>query len=115
MELYNINCEVDINENIEINDDFTVTQLYRIVQEAVNNAIKHSTADNIIIRLQSDSDGILLSIIDNGNGISSNHTTQGLGMSIMKHRARLIQGTFLTDNRIDEGFTVYVRFSPWAN
>ena len=111
-ELYNINCNVNLSEDITINDDFTVTQLYRIAQEAVNNAVKHSNADCISIEMIKTPEHILFSVKDNGRGLTLTEKDQGLGMSIMKYRARLIQGSFISENCPDGGFMVAVRFSP---
>jgi len=65
--------------------------LYRIVQEAVNNAIKHSAATEIIISVKTEAGNLLISILDNGGGMTENATTSnGSGLRIMQHRASLV-------------------------
>ena len=62
---------------------------YRIVQEALNNVVKHAGACRTIIRLQGTGTGIALSIIDNGRGFDPDTVGPGhLGLGIMRERAR---------------------------
>ena len=71
-----------------------VTQLYRIAQEALTNAVKHARASRIVVVLECGSRGDLaLKVQDNGVGRSlAERSKGGLGMGIMAHRARLING-----------------------
>jgi len=67
--------------------------LYRIAQEAINNALKHSGAKNIEIELWSRPGDLKLSVIDDGHGIAGNIDTRtGLGMRTMRFRASAIGG-----------------------
>jgi PAS domain S-box-containing protein len=67
--------------------------IYRIAQEAVQNALKHSGAKNIEIELWSRPGDLKLSVIDDGHGIASNIDTRtGLGMRTMRFRASAIGG-----------------------
>jgi signal transduction histidine kinase len=67
--------------------------LYRMVQEAFQNSLKHSGGNSIhITALQHDSH-ITVSIIDNGKGFHENETTPGFGMNSIRQRARLMGGT----------------------
>lgn len=69
-----------------------VTQLYRIAQEALTNAVKHARAGRIAVALQCQNRGELtLTVQDDGIGRDlAERTKGGLGMGIMQHRARLI-------------------------
>ena len=71
-----------------------VTQLYRIAQEAIANAVKHAKAGRIIISFDCASNGMVtLTVRDDGVGRSAAaHSKGGLGMSIMAHRAMMIGG-----------------------
>ncbi len=64
--------------------------LFRIIQEAVNNAIKYAGAKQIFIRFSGDANGFLLQISDDGNGFDTNEVTDGNGLNNMKKRAELI-------------------------
>ena len=71
------------------------THLYRIAQEAIHNATTHGKAQKIDIRLSSNTSATSLSIADDGVGLSKNGTKQdGLGISIMRYRANLMEGEF---------------------
>jgi signal transduction histidine kinase len=72
-----------------------MTHLYRIAQEAITNAVKHSRANRIVVTLQCrDRTDVTLTVQDNGVGRSAGATTVGgMGMGIMLHRARIIDGT----------------------
>jgi signal transduction histidine kinase len=72
-------------------DDLAAGHLFRIAQEAVNNAVKHSGATEIIIRLTNRNGTTRLEVADNGKGLPENAERQpGLGLPFMRHRASVI-------------------------
>jgi PAS domain S-box-containing protein len=107
-DIFNVNCEIETSGVIETGDDFISSQLYRITQEAVTNAVKHSMAKNIYISLRC-SPGIHLAVRDDGLGFTSGKKDNGMGLSIMKYRADLINGEFSAVNHADGGFEVSVK------
>jgi signal transduction histidine kinase len=69
--------------------------LYRIAQEAINNATKHGKARNILVSLIQDDKATTLRIVDDGVGIShAPRGNGGLGLGLMEYRARLTGGEF---------------------
>ena len=77
-----------------IHDDTMATHLYHIAQEAVNNAIKHGEARNIVIRVGSRGWSGSLVIRDDGKGIAGGQRAhRGMGLHIMNYRAGMIGGT----------------------
>jgi PAS domain S-box-containing protein len=89
--LTGIRCRLPCEAPVSIADDAVATQLYRIAQEAVNNAIKHGKGTHVAIQLAKTGDGILLSISDNGAGLPREvDDTQGMGLKIMRYRAGMI-------------------------
>jgi signal transduction histidine kinase len=69
------------------------THLYRIAQEAIHNATKHGKAHKIDIRLSANASATSLSIADDGIGFSKNgNAVSGVGISIMRYRANLMEG-----------------------
>jgi two-component system sensor kinase FixL len=79
--------------------------VYRIVQEALSNAIRHGRADRITIRLGASAGDCVLEVIDNGRGIDDRGTQKGgLGLRSMAYRAQSIGGTF-SIQRLPEGGT----------
>lgn len=92
--LFGISCTFSYADPILISDQAVATHIYRIVQEALNNAIKHGKADSVAIALRQREDVVILTVQDNGCGIS-NAVTQGRGMGlhIMQYRASMIGAT----------------------
>jgi len=92
--IYNIKCDYKTSENIMFIDESIGIHLYRITQEAVNNALKHGKAKNIKIDFQIQSDNIELTITDDGSGLpQAPERGKGLGLSVMGNRARLINAS----------------------
>ena len=104
--LFHIQCSFCCDEAVLINSQETATHFFRIAQEAMNNAIKHGQASKVMITLKQDSEGVSLSIRDNGIGIPRKMpATKGMGMQIMNHRADVI-GAALTICRAGKRGTV---------
>jgi signal transduction histidine kinase len=72
-------------------DNETAVEVFRIAQEAVNNAAKHARAKSIVIAIESSGDDITLRVSDNGVGLNlTGKQAGGMGMNIMRYRARRI-------------------------
>ncbi len=104
--LFGITCRFEYTNLILIHDNIMATHLYRIVQEALNNAIKHGKADTVTIMLRQDGATCILTVQDNGIGIG-NITNQGkgLGLNIMQYRASMI-GALLDIKNAELGGTI---------
>ncbi len=77
----------------------TAVQIFRIAQEAVQNAIKHAHAKKILIRLGKRKGAWSLTVRDDGVGLTdSAPVTPGMGLRIMRYRAQIIQGTLQVGN-----------------
>ena len=85
---YHVNCEAQCSEAILIRDHALATHLYRIAQEAVQNAAKHAESSRILICLSHEGDMIHLSVSDNGVGMAEENQ-MGVGLSIMRYRAAM--------------------------
>lgn len=87
-------------------------QLYRIAQEAVNNAVRHASATRIEIHLGRSADEIVLGIRDNGRGMPARRdgTGAGMGLRIMHQRALMIHGTLHCNPRTSGGTEVVCRY-----
>jgi two-component system, NarL family, sensor histidine kinase NreB len=83
-------CTFECPETVRISDTRLATQLYRIAQEAVTNASRHSGAKAIRIHLSRSGARLELTVTDDGKGIGEETHKSGLGLSTMQHRARLI-------------------------
>lgn len=84
-----------------------VIQLYRIAQEALTNAVKHSKATRICLDCSCNVEGIItISVCDNGIGRArAKSSAGGLGVGIMNHRANIIGATLLFED-VAEGGTI---------
>ena len=88
--------------------DGVATALFRIVQEALNNVVKHAHAKNVLIRLDYRDQKINLTIQDDGNGLKTDTPLGGLGWISMRERALAFDGLFSVTPNVDRGVTVRV-------
>lgn len=113
-QLYRMECVFDCNGPPDIDDAATATHLFRIAQEAVNNAVRHAKAKKILVSLWNEKGLLELAIEDNGVGLPPDwEKKRGMGARIMAHRAAMIGGTFLIEPNPTGGTLVKcsVRFS----
>lgn len=90
-DLFKVVCRFECPEPIQLNDPAAATHLYRIAQEACNNAIKHGRAQSITIEFARKGGRLVLSVLDNGSGFTqSPQASKGMGMQIMRYRAAMI-------------------------
>jgi PAS domain S-box-containing protein len=75
-----------------INENYKLT-LYRIVQEQVNNVLKHAEASKLIVELFQEDNRIELVVTDNGKGFDTETVKKGHGLKNMRSRAELLNGT----------------------
>jgi PAS domain S-box-containing protein len=89
--IFRIECRFECPGPVSIQNNVFATHLYRIAQEAINNAIKHGKAKRILISLKPAGDRIALTVTDNGLGFSNEtKKTGGMGLHIMKYRAGVV-------------------------
>jgi len=103
----NVSCVFKHNDTLEISDTLA-TALYRIGQEAVTNALKHSNATSIVVELKPDEEGIVLNIQDNGCGLDAEKSkdNEGFGLEGMKERANLVGGKLEIFSSNSHGTTI---------
>ncbi len=111
--IFNIEFNYEVNEDLDnaIKDSVIKNQLYHIVQEALNNSIKHSDASIIEVVLTVEDSEIYLKISDNGNGLNNEtkSSKEGLGLNILKYRANVIDGNISIISYKKEGTDVICR------
>jgi signal transduction histidine kinase len=85
--------------------------LFRVLQEALHNVIKHSGAKRAEVRLREDSGEIHLTVCDLGRGfdIDAGSPRKGLGLTSMQERVRLVNGTISIDSKPMRGTSIHVR------
>jgi signal transduction histidine kinase len=105
-----IETELALNE--EKIPEYSKIVIYRVLQEALNNALRHSRADSIRLSLEAVNDRIRLCIEDNGCGFDPDETIQssdplsGYGLKGMRDRAEVVGGTLSLDSGPGRGTTV---------
>ena len=110
-------CEITVQDRLSPLASETETAAFRIVQEAVNNAIRHGKARHIVITAAVADRRLVLAIQDDGSGfdpatVSSKHDA-GLGLNSMRERAELLGGQFTLTSQAGAGTRVKV-FIPLA-
>ena len=85
----------------------TSVTLYRIAQEALNNAVKHASAQQVAVKLWAD-DFIYLTITDDGRGFNQMNHHLGWGLRTMHERVSLLDGRFEIESEVGNGTTLQV-------
>lgn len=101
-----IKLTLEANDESIMLESPVVTALYRIVKEAVNNAIKYSEATEIRVWIQQTSDTLYLTVADNGIGIQGD--SQGMGLGSMQDRVHELQGTIQIESANQVGTTISI-------
>ena len=84
------------------------TNLYRIVQESLNNILKHSRAQNVRLRLERDIHDLQLTIADDGCGFVPENQAPGMGLKNIAERVHMLGGTYKLDSAPGRGTRIEV-------
>jgi PAS domain S-box-containing protein len=104
--------EIDFSNDVHSALPFEIgLSLFRVLQESLHNAMKHSGVKRIEVQLREDSGEIHLIIRDSGKGFDVEAALQGkgLGLTSMRERVRLVNGTFSIESKPMGGTTIHVR------
>ena len=115
---HGISCTCDFRRPVFIHDNNVATNVYRIAEEAISNALKHGAARHIWIAMSETKDCVTLIVRDNGNGLPAKFSEEGgLGVHMMRYRARMIGGSVELRRNLNGGTTVTASFqkSPVPN
>jgi signal transduction histidine kinase len=85
------------------------TCVYRVVQEALTNCVRHADAHNVAIDVTTSGSELLLSVIDDGVGLNPAHRGRGLGLIGIEERVKELHGTVIISPNAARGTTVAVR------
>lgn len=93
-----------------LNKDFQLT-VYRIIQELINNIIKHANAIHVLIQFQVMNDKLNITVDDDGNGVPFFHTqaANGIGLQNLKNRVKALNGIIEIES--NKGTSVYLTFN----
>jgi len=106
-DLYRIRCVFRSDGSVLIDDHAAAIHLYRIAQEAVNNAVKHGKPTQIEIGLDAVGEKLILTVQDDGVGLrESSDRRNGMGRHTMNYRANMIGASLQFHRRADAGTVV---------
>jgi signal transduction histidine kinase len=100
-----VRCQMICPSPVLLDDTVVTGHLYRIAQEAVNNALKHARAGRITISLALNAHRLLLEVKDDGIGLPAKRPA-GVGLGLMQHRASVIGAKLAIDSNPRGGVTV---------
>ena len=109
-----IESEIDSIDNIF--SDVQEISVYRIVQESVNNVIKHSNASVARVVIKAAANTLLITVEDDGTGFDfeAAKSKSGFGLVGLKERTQLLNGEFSVDSKIGQGTKIKVKI-PFQN
>jgi signal transduction histidine kinase len=111
-ETMGVTCSFQYDQgSVDVKDSAAATQIYRIVQEAVNNALKYANASRISIELETTDRSIELAVTDDGKGFDLEEVqhTDGFGLRIMQYRAGILGGQLAINTAPGNGTLVHFR------
>jgi signal transduction histidine kinase len=86
--------------------------LFRMIQEVINNVIKHAQANTIYLKAQKENDRLVITINDNGKGFSKNLVSNGAGLHNLQNRAKMINAGLMIDSQPGMGTLVTISIKP---
>lgn len=89
----------------------TETFIYRIIQELVNNAVKHAQAKEVMVQLAFTNNKIVITVEDNGKGYNKSQTTTGDGLDNIAYRVQYLNGTIDTVTSLNNGTSVNIELN----
>jgi signal transduction histidine kinase len=109
-------CSLDLDEaeNLDFLNPDAQTQVYRIIQECINNTLKHAEATALKISITQHATEFVVKYQDNGIGISDvNKSIDGIGLQIIQERAMNIKGKVQINTGKGKGYTLVLTFTQF--
>ena len=103
-----ISLSVDSKKEINKIPEKIKLELYRIIQECINNSFKHSNASNIEILLYVKYKKLNMTIVDNGNGFDLDNSRNGIGLFIIKERVKSFNGVIEINSTVGKGTEIEI-------
>ncbi|HEX3051436.1 MAG TPA: ATP-binding protein [Aggregatilineaceae bacterium] len=101
---------LQISDNLDLSAEVKVV-FYRVMQETINNIVKHSHASQMSIKLYNSDNLVTLKIKDNGIGFDTSQAMAGIGLHSMRERADAIGGTLEIQSAHGEGTCITLVWS----
>ncbi len=103
-----INLQLHVSEELHYRDDDMGLTIYRIIQELLQNIVKHSGASIATVEIGYQKGLLDITVEDNGKGFPEDKAAEGIGLSNIRDRIKALSGSIEIDSRPDEGSTIYV-------
>jgi len=103
--------KLSINSQVEwkLNDDMQQLHMFRIVQELVQNALKHAQARNVNIEFEKKENLLCLNYFDDGVGFPKGEQTTGLGLDNLETRVQVLNGSWQINRSVQKGAEINIR------
>jgi PAS domain S-box-containing protein len=101
--LFGVDCHCHCEAELPVSAGMPAMHLYRIVQEASSNAIRHGKCRNVWIDVIPSNNHITLSVTDDGQGVIEDTGADGMGLRIMRYRANALGGRLSVSRRAEGG------------
>ncbi len=110
LHILDIQLHVNPDEGI-VADKMVEVNLFRIIQELINNSLRHGKAQQVQLQVLATAEGLQIFYKDDGKGFDANVAQKGLGMKSIESRLQIIQGTWTYETALDEGLEVQILIS----
>ena len=105
---FQVDSTIDVQKKLT---SFEGINIFRVIQEAVNNAVKHAQANRIEVSIEKQNGRLLFSVSDNGKGFDTSQSNSGEGLNNMKKRIEEISAEFSIESVVNEGTKVVIKYS----
>ncbi|WP_431133727.1 tetratricopeptide repeat-containing sensor histidine kinase [Psychroserpens mesophilus] len=114
---YQLKSKFDYTDDVswEMVSNKNKINIYRIIQESLQNIYKHANAETVKISFQLKNNVILLSITDDGSGFDVNKSKKGIGIKNINARVNDLEGTVEIKSKIKEGTTIQIKIPYKTN
>jgi signal transduction histidine kinase len=106
---YNVRVELDLDGDLDSLSDQHRTCVYRVVQEALTNCIRHAQATHIAIAVRAGAETLEVSVTDDGVGIDAARRREGFGLRGIEERARELGGTVAVGSAAGKGVRLTIQ------
>lgn len=103
---YQIKCDIEIDNDIELRDVRILENLYYIIDEAIVNSIKHACVNEVKIVAYFNEGYLNISIVDKGKGFDCEKLYNGMGLKFIKARCRAISASLDVQSAVETGTVV---------
>ncbi len=94
-------------------DQTVAITIYRIIQELINNILKHAAAENSIVQVTKSGAQLVVTVEDDGRGFDTQilNTSNGIGWTNLRHRIDFLKGSFSVDSENGKGTSVHIEIT----